>query len=574
MGRVSIVLLLSLLVWASGTASTLGQGGRVDITQVDITRFPEVTVFFRVLDSSGKSLGQLCCDKVDVEEDGRRARILQILDKGSFPITTALVVDCSGSMADAVAGATKLDAAKKACHEFLKLSRPTDKNCLIQFNTVATVVCQFEAPLDHLHRSVDALQAGGNTAWRDAVVEALNMLAVRQGRRSVILLTDGQDNSSVRSIALVIENARKIQVPVYAIALGEYHQIDERELRQLAQETGGSYLLMPSPAQLAQLYEEMAKSLQEEVAVTYITNRPYPDGTRRRIRLSVQIGSTVFSGEGSYLEPHVLNPGSHFGVFLFWLVVLGLCYAGPFALDAHRKQAFRRACKEAFREESDENKVVSALLPRGELVTQVHPKAVLREAAPRVVSVRIDTILRPPEGTTILHQPLHLIVLLDLSASMEGERLIAAYSAIESLVGGMANRDSFCLVGFSDTASLVVPPIRIQSGRKLILSQLKDLSTGARTILAPALEMVPSLLPPARSSNQRRTCAVIVSDGMIEDRFPALETASNSAAEWKSMPWASAPTMTMNSSRIFAVTNTKWTTWIRPRKRQVPSKDS
>ncbi len=516
---------VALALWTLCAPAVLGQEvqGKVEITQVDVSRFPEVTVFFKVASPDGRAIRDLRREDIELFEDAQPAQILRLLGAGSFHVTTTLLVDCSGSMNDRVAGGTKLDAAKAACRTFLSASRPDDANSLIQFNTTVRTVQAFGAPVGDLQRSVDTLRADGGTAWRDAVAEALVLLAARQGRRSIVLLTDGQDNSSRRSIAAVIADARKLQIPVYAIALGEAHGVDDREMRLLAEETGGSYLLMPTPESLSRLYEDMGRSLQQEIGVTYVSNRPSPDGTRRAIRLTLRIDGTLLTGGTEYLERHLLNIESHLGVFSFWLVLLGLCYATPFLRDAWRHRAFTQACRDAFRDESEQIAISAAAVPTVELQAQVHPTALLRDAAPRIVSVRIDTLLRAPEAGGLLHQPLHLIVLLDLSASMEGDRLIAARSAIQSLLAGMAERDSFCLVGFSVDASVLVPPVRVGSGRAEVVSRLSDLRTGTGTLLGPALESVQALLPPASVAKRRRTCAVILSDGKIEDRMQTLE---------------------------------------------------
>lgn len=517
---------IALMCWPLCAPCVQGQDapGKVEITQVDISRFPEVTVFFKVTGLDGRGIRDLSGENVELFEDGQSTRVTRFHGMGSFQVMTALLVDCSGSMADRVpGGGTKLDAAKTACHTFLSVSRPEDANTLIQFNTSVTTVKPFGSSAGDLRSGVDILRAGGGTAWHDAVAEAMAVLATHQGRRSVLLLTDGQDNSSRRAIAAVIGKAKKLQIPVYAIALGEAREIDDREMRVLSEETGGTYLLMPTPENLSRLYEDMGKSLQQEVGVTYVSNRPHPDGTRRAIRIGVRTDAGTLSGGTEYLERHLLNIESHVGVFSFWLVLLGLCYATPFLRDYHRQRAFRQACKDAFLEERIQETGPPLSLPAVELHAQVHPMALLQDVAPRIVTVRIDTTLRMPASGRLLHRPLHLIVLLDLSASMEGERLNAARAAIQSLLAGMADRDSFCLVGFSGDACTLVPPARVGLVRGEVASRLRKLRTGAATCLGPALENVKALLPDPSLQSGRRTCAVMLSDGKIEDRMQALQ---------------------------------------------------
>ncbi|GIW84089.1 MAG: hypothetical protein KatS3mg106_602 [Gemmataceae bacterium] len=521
--RGALAGILLFLLWRPLAFGQETQGG-VEITQVDISRFPEVTIFFKVTGPNGQPLRQLHPEDIELFEDGQAVQAERFLGMGSFSVTTALLVDCSGSMADRVeGGGTKLDAAKAACRAFLAHSRPRDVISLIRFNTTVTSVQPLGAPLPDVQRSVDTLIAEGGTAWRDAVADALSMLATHQGRRNIVLLTDGQDNSSRHSITSVIREARKLQIPVYAIALGEAHQVDELELRHLAEETGGRYLLMPTAEHLARLYADMSKSLQEEFGVSYQSHRPTPDGTRRAIRLIVRAAGVTLSGGTEYLERHLLNIDSHWGVFLFWGAILGLCYVAPFLRDLRQQRAFRQACRDAFQDHIEVRPIAAADVPTVELQVHVHPLALLRDEVPRLVSVRLDTSLRVPEPSRLLHQPLHLIILLDLSASMEGERLQAARAAIRSLLAGMADWDSFCLVGFSDNARIVVPPVRVGPGRSEIVHQLDNLLTGTTTLLGPALEKVEELLPPLTLARQRRSCCVVLSDGKIEDRTRALE---------------------------------------------------
>jgi Mg-chelatase subunit ChlD len=545
---------MALLLGAFWPLNSFAQevGGKVEITQVDVSRFPEVTVFFKVTGPAGNEIRDLRPQNLELIEEGKPVQILQLLGMGSFQVTTVLLVDCSGSMNDVVsqdfirtgqtiivdgqkrevvepaAGKkllTKLDAAKDACMAFLSYRHSTDDIALICFDTRVTVSCALGTPANSVRQAVQNLHAQGGTAWRDAVFKALALLESRQGRRNIVLLTDGQDNSSSQDISTVIAQARRLQIPIYAIALGDAEQVDDREMRVLADETGGSYLLMPRAEHLARLYEDMGKSVHQEFGVTYRSNRPTPDGTRRVVQLTVRIREAVITGGTEYLERHLLNIESHLGVFFFWLILLSLCYAGPYLRDARREHAFRRACREAFLEELPQSKVSAAAVPTVDLAIQVHPKALLRDVVARIVSVRIDTSLRIPQHGVLLYQPLYLIVLLDLSASMEGERLGAARAAIRSLLAGMADSDSFCLVGFSDDASTVVPPIRVGAGRDEVAARLNDLRMGARTVLGPALVSVKSVLPPVSPAKRHKTCAVIVSDGKIEDRARALDEA-------------------------------------------------
>jgi hypothetical protein len=167
-------------------------------------------------------------------------------------------------------------------------------------------------------------------------VAGVDALKDVEGRRALLVLTDGQDcrDSSVcprsygsdSSLREAIEYANRNGQPLYVIGLGDRGSddtdgIDETVLERLAAETGGEYFYAPDGDQLADLYRKLSADIQQEYALTYRSPRPFYDGTRRDIGVSVG-GAAV--APGRYVEPHLIHVRSEplVGVLLL-LPILG-----------------------------------------------------------------------------------------------------------------------------------------------------------------------------------------------------------------------------------------------------------
>jgi Mg-chelatase subunit ChlD len=104
---------------------------------------------------------------------------------------------------------------------------------------------------------------------------------------------------------------------------------------------------------------------------------------------------------------------------------------------------------------------------------------------------------------------------------MEGDRLEAARTALQSLLAGLDDDDTFCLIGFHATSQVIVPFSRVGRIRPLFAERFASLQMGTSTALAPALTLLAAAFTPIQSVARRRLSAVIVSDGKVEDAVQA-----------------------------------------------------
>lgn len=345
------LLLVALLLALPGAATAQSPAAppAVQVTQVDTGNYPEVTVYVAAHDATGSPLAGLSQADFSLSEDGTPVTVSDFRGSGTVPLTSVLVIDRSGSMNEL----GKLAGARAAAQAFVDQMRPGDRTALVAFNSQVASLSPFSADQAALHAELLRVRADGGTAVYDAVAAGAELLADQSGRRALLVLTDGQDcrennpcpaeEGSRHPLTAAIAAANQSAQPVYVIGLGDplvqgEGGIDENVLRRIAAETGGEYFYAPQAAALADLYTRLSSDLQAEYALTYVSPRPFFDGTRRDIQ--VQIGTAAATS--GYTERHLIDVRSHPLVALALLLPLLGLLAMP-ALQARRNRQPRGA---------------------------------------------------------------------------------------------------------------------------------------------------------------------------------------------------------------------------------------
>ncbi|HKY78821.1 MAG TPA: VWA domain-containing protein [Anaerolineales bacterium] len=348
-----ISILVVLLSLSTAAFAPLGQGAEnVRITQIDTTRFPRVTFYVSVTDADGEPRA-VDASRFIINEDGQQIPLDQIEGIGEVgPLTTLLVMDISGSMNSA----GKLDSAKSAAHEFIDRMRDIDQAGIIAFNTQVQTVQDLTSDADALHSAIDGLAADGQTAMYDALLVAIDQLEGVGGRKAIIVLTDGLDNSSSADTDRVVKRIGPAGFSVSTVGLGvpadvldEMTGIDEEGLQDLSDRAGGVYGYAEDKDSLRRLYETYAVSMQSEYAITYTSPAELRDGVNRSLSVSLAPiggGKAEAGGDTRYnpggLVPEVEQPASW---PVFAAVVLGLAalVAIPLVLTGFRSGATETA---------------------------------------------------------------------------------------------------------------------------------------------------------------------------------------------------------------------------------------
>ena len=333
--RLLSLTLLPLLAFAS-VSSALAQttGQQIRITQVDKSRFPQVTVYVSVVNENGEPVG-IDPAIIQIIENEQVMQPTEIRGGGTtqtIPVTTMLVMDISGSMEKN----GKLDAAKEAAKSYVSQMRPGDQAGLMTYDTKVYYVQPITADTAALTTAIDGLQPGSDTAMYNALVEAEKNLESVSGRKSIIVLSDGLDNKSQSTADDVIAGVSSGGLTISTIGFGdaasrEQVGLDEAGLQSLAEQTGGLYAYAGDAESLSAIFQQYGDVLQSEYAITYLSPTSLRDGVNRGLTVALN-GSAAVTTTARY-NPGGLLPevtAQSWSMFAAILAVLLLLLALPF----------------------------------------------------------------------------------------------------------------------------------------------------------------------------------------------------------------------------------------------------
>ncbi len=270
-----------------------------------------VNVVFTVADKRGKFIPDLKREYFKVYEDGKPQSITNFSADTALPLTIALLVDTSGSVRD------RLRFEQEAAIEFFysTLIRGKDRALVITFDSGIDLIQDYTDDPEKLSKSIRTMRAGGATALYDAVhLAASEKLAGQSGRRIMVVISDGDDNSSRLSMNEVLESVQRNDVVIYTISTnsnglgGDRNNRGDRVLKNFADETGGK---MFSPFKLQDLnsnFRSISEELRLQYALAYRPSNLRRDGTFRRIRIDPADKGHIVRARNGYYAPR--SPGN------------------------------------------------------------------------------------------------------------------------------------------------------------------------------------------------------------------------------------------------------------------------
>ena len=204
-----------------------------------------------------------------------RSKNVQIITVGigepgkQEPVSTVIALDRSGSMnvpADDQEKTPKIQALHRAASRFIKIMPPHAFASILPFSTIVSHPTEFSSDHDSLTRYVKSLKADGETAFLDAAYTAVATLDAsnRPGKRAVVVMTDGIDNTSRRRVPEVLERAREAKVPLYLLGFGRPGEIDVTTMKRLAEQTGGKFYHATNEASLIEIFENLSMDLHDD----------------------------------------------------------------------------------------------------------------------------------------------------------------------------------------------------------------------------------------------------------------------------------------------------------------------
>jgi Ca-activated chloride channel family protein len=265
-----------------------------------LSAYPQVSAYMSVIGADGQPVINLNQSDVTVTIDGKAVQLQQlssVINVGES-ITASILFDTSGSMLG-----EKLADAKSAIISFGQNLGDQDQVALYQVAGSAGGVKKIlDFTKDHakLADAVNPLQANGETPIYDAVYQAAQDLSAVQGRKLIILQTDGEDTTSQHSIDEAIALAQQLHLPVYTIGLGLGTDQKARDaLQKISSETGGAFFDAPQPSQLTATYQQILTQLRQSYLLT-VSSPVQVDTQEHTLAVNVQYQGNTYSDSTTF----------------------------------------------------------------------------------------------------------------------------------------------------------------------------------------------------------------------------------------------------------------------------------
>jgi Ca-activated chloride channel family protein len=229
-----------------------------------------VSLFVTVQDAQKRLVPSLTQADFEVF-DNDKPQPITYFDNSVHPITCVTMLDTSGSMT------LTIDLLRQAAEQFVIRLLPDDKARVGAFNDKIQFAGRFTNNRDELVGAIKDLDYGNGTRLWDAVGASLDELKGIEGRRVVLVFTDGDDTESKIGLGTVVERARAEEVMIYAIGLESnyfngQHMVrskPDRGLRRIADETGGGYFELEKTADLAPTFTRVAYELHSQYVIGF-----------------------------------------------------------------------------------------------------------------------------------------------------------------------------------------------------------------------------------------------------------------------------------------------------------------
>ena len=377
---------------------------------------------------------------------------LDIVRQEDVGATFALLVDSSASMS------RRMDFAQRTAATLAGYLRPQDRIVVAPFARTVGAVTGPTNDRPTILEGIRAIRPSGGTAILDSLAQMCRSLADAEGRRAIVLITDGYDEQSSTTFEEALASVKKAGVTVYVVGVGGVAGISikgERLLRRLAVESGGRFFFPSRDEQLPEVHDVLTGDVQNRYLITYTPTDQTPDGTWRTI--TVKTGNpqyAVRTRAGYYAsKPAPIRPAVEFTV------------TGPGG---------------------------------GYLNVSADDLEVMEDGVPQVVDTFQEAV-----------EPVSIVLALDASGSMHRKEADVVTSA-RDFVGALQERDSLAVVLFGDT-SVFAHDLTVN--RQVSLDAIQSYRAAGGTALYDALS---DSLHRLKTTSGRKV-VVVMSDGRDEN---------------------------------------------------------
>jgi len=277
-------LLIVLACYAGHQAPPAEQDHDVGSYQISVD-VALVVLHATVTDRHGGFVSSLGEQDFEVYEDGVRQRI-RLFKNEDIPVTVGLVVDHSTTMRP------RLAEVSAAARTFVRFSNREDEMFVVNFNERVSMglpgTIRFTNSTTELESAITAAPTGGQTALYDAIAKALEELqAGSLDKKVLIVVSDGGDNASARSLAQVMKLAEQSSAVIYTVGLFDDEDPDRNPgvLKRLARATGGEAFFPGEIGAVVAICQRIARDIRHQYTIGYVPSNPTRDGAYRAIRV-------------------------------------------------------------------------------------------------------------------------------------------------------------------------------------------------------------------------------------------------------------------------------------------------
>lgn len=289
----------ALVAAAAATVAAQGQRIRsgVELVSLNVT----------ATDAAGKYVTDLNEEEFEVYEDGAKQK-LTFFSRTQQPIALALLLDTSASMDE------RMGIAQEAAIGFAKQLHKDDQAEVIDFDSQVRILQGFTNDASTLEKAIRQTTPNGSTSLYNAIYISLKELKKIKAtaasdirRQAIVLLSDGDDTSSLIEFDEVLDLAKRSETAIYSIGLrqGEIGRREFKEaefvLKQLATETGGRAYFVNDARELQKIYQAIWDELSSQYSIAYSSANPKRDGAWRRVQVRLtRQGTTARTKQGYY----------------------------------------------------------------------------------------------------------------------------------------------------------------------------------------------------------------------------------------------------------------------------------
>jgi len=263
-----------------------------------------------VLDKRGRLVRGLDADDFSLYENARPQAIRYFSSDTTEPVSIAFMLDLSGSMRQL----DKLVHAKESIRFFVDALEPEDQFALIGFaDKQVAWITDFTRDREDFLLRLSVQEGYGQTALHDAVAAAPGLVDEKlEGRKAIVLITDGVDNFSQLDQRVALDLARRVDVPIYAIGFMSVDpdhlpknaiETNFQTMRTIADETGGRVFAVHDPAELKEAINTIDDELRFQYMIGYYPPKAGNEREFRRVQLETRSRLDVRTRSGYYTEP-------------------------------------------------------------------------------------------------------------------------------------------------------------------------------------------------------------------------------------------------------------------------------